>query len=101
MVRDIIDSATLCIGPRIGFGWVRQILPRIRVVRSFCEAQVLNVDETGHRTKGATRWLWTLVAPTCVFSTIATSRGAKVLSNLLGTRFTGVLCRDRLQTSLS
>ena len=28
---------------------------------------VLNADETGHRTNGATRWLWTLVAPTFVF----------------------------------
>ena len=25
---------------------------------------VLNADETGHRTNGAKRWLWTLVAPT-------------------------------------
>ena len=33
---------------------------------------VLNADETGHRTNGATRWLWTLVAPTFVFYTIAT-----------------------------
>jgi len=62
---------------------------------------VLNVDETGHRTKGAKRWLWTLVAPTFVFYTIATSRGATVLRQLLGIRFAGVLCSDRLQTYLS
>jgi hypothetical protein len=61
----------------------------------------LNVDETGHRTQGATRWLWTLVAPPVVFSTIATSRGATVLANRLDTRCTGVLCRDRVQTYLS
>ena len=47
---------------------------------------VVNVDETGHRTTSANRWLWTLVAPTFVPYTIATSRGAKVLSNRLGTR---------------
>lgn len=62
---------------------------------------VLNVDETGHRTKGAKRWLWTLVAPTFVFYTITASRGAAVLRRLLGTRFAGVLCSDRLQTYLS
>ena len=39
---------------------------------------VLNADETGHRTNGAKRWLWTLVAPTFVFYTITTSRGADV-----------------------
>lgn len=62
---------------------------------------VLNVDETGHRTKGAKRWLWTLVAPTFVFYTITISRGAAVLRQLLGPRFAGVLCSDRLQTYLS
>src|SRR6266446_3051306 len=52
---------------------------------------VLNGDETGHRTNGAKRWLWTLVAPTFVFYTIATSRGSDVLQRLLGAAFGGVL----------
>ena len=58
---------------------------------------VLNAAETGHRTNGATRWLWTLVAPTVVFYTIATSRGADVLRHLLGTAFAGVLGSAALQ----
>ena len=58
---------------------------------------VLNADETGHRTNGAKRWLWTLVAPTFVFYTITTSRGADVLRRLLGARFGGVLGSDRLR----
>jgi transposase len=62
---------------------------------------VLNGDETGHRTSGAKRWLWTLVAPTFVFYAIATSRGAEVLRRLVGARFDGVLGSDRLQTYLS
>ena len=64
---------------------------------------VLNADETGHRTNGATRWLWTLVAPTFVFYTIATSRAADVLRHLLGTAFAGVLgsaaCSSRISKS--
>ena len=59
---------------------------------------MLNADETGHRTNGAKRWLWTLVAPTFVFYTITTSRGADVLRRLLGARFGGVLGSDRLST---
>jgi hypothetical protein len=59
---------------------------------------VLNGDETGHRTNGAKRWLWTLVAPTFVFYTIATSRGSDVLRRLLGATFSGVLGSDRLPT---
>ena len=59
---------------------------------------VLNADETGHRTNAAKRWLWTLVAPTFVFYTIATSRGSDVLRRLLGTTFAGILGSDRLLT---
>jgi transposase len=59
---------------------------------------VLNGDETGHRTNGAKRWLWTLVAPTFVFYTIATSRGSDVLKRLLGPVFAGILGSDRLPT---
>jgi transposase len=62
---------------------------------------VLNGDETGHRTNGAKRWLWTLVAPTFVFYTIATSRSADVLRQLLGDAFPGVLGSDRLPTYLT
>lgn len=62
---------------------------------------VLNSDETGHRTNGAKRWLWALVAPTFVFYTIATSRGADVLRRLLGATFTGVLGSDRLSAYLT
>ena len=42
-----------------------------------------------------------LVAPTFVFYTIATSRGADVLRHLLGTAFAGVLGSDRLSTYLT
>jgi len=59
---------------------------------------VLNGDETGHRTNGAKRWLWTLVAPTFVFYAIATSRSTDVLKGLLGATFAGVLGSDRLST---
>jgi transposase len=59
---------------------------------------VLNADETSHRTNAAKRWLWTLVAPSFVFYTIATSRGSDVLRRLLGATFAGVLGSDRLPT---
>ena len=68
---------------------------------ALAQQPVLNGDETGHRTNGAKRWLWTLVAPTFVFYTIATSRGSDVLRRLLGATFAGVLGSDRLPTYLS
>ena len=66
---------------------LQQALPRQRV---------LNIDETGHRTNGDKRWLWTAVAQTFVFYTIATSRGSDVLQGLLGPAFAGILGSDRL-----
>src|SRR3990172_6255304 len=62
---------------------------------------VLNADETGHRTNAAKRWLWTLVASTFVFYTIATSRGSDVLRRLLGATFAGILGSDRLPAYLT
>lgn len=63
--------------------------------------RVLNGDETGHRTNGDKRWMWTLVARTFVFYQIATSRGSDVLYRLLGPTFAGILGSDRLPTYLT
>jgi len=63
--------------------------------------RVLNGDETGHRTNGDKRWMWTLVARTFVFYQIATSRGSDVLHRLLGPTFAGILGSDRLPRYLT
>lgn len=75
--------------------------PYDELQHALADQPVLNSDETGHRTNGAKRWLWTLVAPTFVFYTIATSRGSDVLRTLLGATFGGVLGSDRLATYLA
>lgn len=59
-----------------------------------CEA-VLNADETGWRTNGAKRWMWTLVAKQFVFYLVASTRSAEVLVTLLGAVYRGILCNDR------
>lgn len=69
--------------------------------QALAQQPALNGDETGHRTNGAKRWLWTFVAPTFVFYTIAASRGADVLRGLLGATFAGVLGSDRLPAYLT
>jgi transposase len=62
---------------------------------------VLNVDETGHRTNGDKRWLWTFVAHTFIVYRIAASRGADILTTALGETFGGVLGSDRLASYLT
>jgi transposase len=61
---------------------------------------VLNADETGHRTNGDKRWLWTFVARTFVVYRIAASRGSDVLQVVLGETFAGILGSDRLPAYL-
>ena len=51
--------------------------------------RVVNADETDHRTNGDKRWLWTFVARTFVLYRIAASRGADVLTTVLGASFAG------------
>lgn len=55
---------------------------------------VLNVDETGWKTQGRRRWLWIFVTPALALYHVAQSRGAKVLRELLGEKYTGILCSD-------
>jgi transposase len=57
--------------------------------------EVLNVDETGWKMNGRRRWMWAFVAARYVFYWLDPSRGKKVLENLLGATFSGVLCTDR------
>jgi transposase len=61
---------------------------------------MLNADETGLRTNGDKRWLWTFVARTFVVYRIAASRGADVLQTVLGATFAGILGSDRLPSYL-
>jgi transposase len=62
---------------------------------------VLNVDETGWKTNGKRRWMWAFVAAQFVYYWIDASRGKKVLEQILGPVFRGILCTDRWAVYLS
>ena len=55
---------------------------------------VLNIDETGWKTQGKGRWLWVFATPLVAFFHVAASRGAKVLKEILGDEYEGILCSD-------
>ena len=55
---------------------------------------VLNIDETGWKTQGKGRWLWVFATPVIAFFHVASSRGSKVLKEILGDEYQGVLCSD-------
>jgi len=54
----------------------------------------INIDETGWRSNGERRWLWTFVAGLVVFFQISSARGASVLKSILGESFEGVITSD-------
>jgi transposase len=74
--------------------------PYAELEAALSQERVLNADETGHRTNGEKRWLWTFVARTFVLYRIATSRGSDVLLAVLGESFPGILGSDRLPAYL-
>ena len=52
---------------------------------------VINSDETGWRD----RWLWIFVASTFIYFQVAKNRSSKVLEDVLGKVYKGILCVDR------
>jgi len=65
-----------------------------RIKDSLSQQPVLNVDESGWKTKGVSRWLWVFVTPLMAYFHVAKSRSSKVLKEILGESFSGVLCSD-------
>jgi transposase len=55
---------------------------------------VLNIDETGHKENGAKFWTWCFRAQVYTLFRIDKSRGSKVLVEVLGEEFNGVLGCD-------
>jgi len=58
----------------------------------------VNMDETGWKEAGKRRWLWVAVSSIATLFHVATSRGAKVISTVLGAAFVGVVTSDRLKS---
>ena len=71
------------------------VAPACEALRqSLPKQDVLNMDETGWKTRAQRRWLWCGVTPGLAYYHIAASRGSKVLREILGEIFNGVLCSD-------
>ncbi len=59
------------------------------------QAAVVNADETRWPQAGQTQWLWVVVTGLVTVFTIAASRGSRVIKELLGEDYTGVVGSDR------
>lgn len=95
-IRDVL-------GERVSRGYLRKILEKVshaldapyeELLRLLPLEQTLNVDETGHKENGDKFWTWVFRAELYVLFKIDKSRGSKVLLNVLGEAFDGVLGCD-------
>ena len=62
-----------------------------------CKANVVNSDETSWPVDGKDYWLWLLCTLNMVFIMINESRARKVITNVLGDHFPGVVVSDCLK----
>ena len=72
--------------------WLEGEYDRLRIfLRS---SPAVNMDETSWRVDGHNAWLWTLLDPTHTLSHMDKSRGSKVVRDMLGEAFGGILSTD-------
>ena len=67
----------------------------VQEARGYVTGQDANVDETSWRQQQHRAWLWVVVAQGVSVFCIRASRGAKVLRELLGAEYEGVLTSER------
>jgi len=95
-VRDVL-------GEKVSRGYLRTVVakastaldaPYAELLDRLPLEQALNVDETGHKDNGGKFWTWVFRADLYVLFKIDKSRGSKVLLDVLGEEFNGVLGCD-------
>lgn len=95
-IRDVL-------GEKVSRGYLRKVVEKVsrsldapyeELLNLLPLEQKLNVDETGHKDNGERFWTWVFRADLYVLFKIEKSRGSKVLVDVLGTEFNGVLGCD-------
>jgi transposase len=69
--------------------------PHERLVATVLASPALNVDETGWRTAGEQRTLWTATTPDAAIFRVQEDRHRDRLCELIGTDYAGIVCSDR------
>jgi len=95
-IRDVL-------GEKVSRGYLRKLIEKVSQCLDFSYNELLdrlpletiiNVDETGHKENGDKFWTWVFRADLYVLFKIDESRGSKVLIDVLGKEFNGVLGCD-------
>jgi len=68
--------------------------PYYEVIKRIRGSKVLYIDETQYRLNGKTWWLWTFVSNHDTLFVIRKSRSKKVIEEILGKKFKGIISAD-------
>lgn len=102
--RDMAELAEDLFGLEMSVGTVDAICqrasealchPHERLTASVLGSPALNVDETGWRTAGERRTLWTATTPDAAIFRVAEDRHRDRLGELIGEGYEGIVCSDR------
>lgn len=97
------DFFTDVLGLKVSRGYLAKLVhkaakalagPYQELVDLLPKEAALNIDETGHKEKGARWWTWCFRAKSFVVFKIHPSRGSDVLRDVLGQNFQGILGAD-------
>jgi len=95
-IRDVL-------GEKVSRGYLRKVIEKVslsleapynELLDHLPLETIVNVDETGHKENGDKFWTWVFKAELYVLFKIDKSRGSKVLIDVLGKEFNGVLGCD-------
>jgi len=95
-VRDVV-------GVKVSRGYLRKLIGKMSDALKSCYDELLallpnearlNIDETGHKENGKRLWTWCFRAELYTLFRIDKSRGSKVLTDVLGEEFEGVIGCD-------
>ena len=95
-IRDVL-------GEKVSRGYLRKVIEKVsasleapynELLDRLPLETIVNVDETGHKENGDKFWTWVFKAELYVLFKIDKSRGSKVLINVLGKEFDGVMGCD-------
>ena len=95
-IRDVL-------GEKVSRGYLRKVIEKVslsleapynELLDRLPLETIVNVDETGHKENGDKFWTWVFKAELYVLFKIDKSRGSKVLVDVLGKEFNGVLGCD-------
>ncbi len=102
--RDMAELASELFGIGLSTGAVDAICqrattalaePHERLCASVLDSPAVNLDETGWRTAGEGRALWTATTPEAAIFKVAPDRHRDRLEELIGKDFDGIACSDR------